>query len=189
MDRRMPVLERLAGFALPRGERDEILADLHEEWLSRDDSRSPGWVARQSLCIAARYQGECYRDPDDHWRIMAVLALAVALLWIVPAATVQLLNGADVFTTPVMRAIVHLWRASHVSSSVAAGLLVGRIAILPDHTGAARWHIVSLLAAVCIATNGLAAGSVAGLALVSAAWLGDRSRRAVAPGEESRTAS
>ena len=189
MDRRLPVLERLAGFALPRSDRDEILADLHEEWVSSGDRRSRGWVAGQSLRIGARYHRECYRDPDDQWRIAAVLLPAAALLWIVPAATAQFFSGAGLFTHPVMLAIVELWRASHVSSAAAAGLLVGRIAILPEHTAPARWHIVWLLAAVCIAANGLAAGPVAALVLASAAWLGDRSRRAVAKDEESPTAS
>ena len=188
MDRRLPVLERLAAFALPRSDRDEILADLHEEWVSSGDRRSRGWVAWQSLLIGARYQRECYREPDDQWRIAAVLLSATALLWIVPAASAQLFNGAGVFTHPVMLAIVDMWRASHLSSAAAAGLLVGRIAILPEHTGAARWHIVWLLAVACIAVNGWAAGPVAALVLVSAAWLGDRSRHAVAADEAGQAA-
>lgn len=189
MDRRLTVFERLAGFALPRSDRDEILADLHEEWVSSGDRRPRGWVAWQSLVIGARYQRECYREPDDQWRIAAVLLPAAALLWIVPAATAQLFNSAGLFTQPVMLAIVDMWRPSHVSSAAAAGLLVGRIAILPEHTGAARWHIVWLLAAVCIAANGLAAGPVAALVLLSAAWLGDRSRCAVATDEAGQAAS
>jgi hypothetical protein len=174
---------RLAARALPASDRELIVADLREESAALRPSRRAGWITRQALGIAARFQAECYRNPDDRLRIAALAVAGLALLWIVPLATSQNAgSGIEALYDPVSRAILELWRAAHLTSAAAAGLVVGRLTMLPAHTQPARWHVGVLLAISCIASHGPRAGSAAAALLLATLWLGSQGRRAVEVG-------
>jgi hypothetical protein len=168
-------LERLAALALPSRDRGVLMADLLEE------SRGPRprgslWRAVQALRIAGRYHAECYHDPDDRLKVASLLAIAVALLWLVPVATGDFGGAATVFTDPFGRTIVRFWGASHVTSALAAGLVAGRVPLVPEHAALARWHVAFVAAAACVVLHGLPSGALAAALLLAATWLGDRGR-------------
>jgi hypothetical protein len=171
-------IERLAALTLPRRDRDILMADLHEE--SSESPRGPTWRAWQTLRIAVRYHLECYHDPEDRLGIVALFAAAIALLWLVPLATGDYFPGGEAyFTDPFGRALIRFWAASHLTSAAAAGLIVGRTAIIPEHAALARWHVAVAAAATSLAWHGPSSGAVAAAVLLAAAWLGDRGRRAL----------
>jgi hypothetical protein len=168
-------LVRLAALTLPVPDREIIVADLCEE--SARERRSDFWVARQAIGVAGRLHLESYRDADDRWRIL-LLVLAAATVWFgVPQASSQLLGGPEVFTDPIGRAIVSMWRASHLTAACAAGLLIGRADWLQIHATSARWHVSLLLAVSAFVSYGSAAGGAAAAALLGTTWLADTNRQ------------
>jgi len=173
-------LLNVAGQLLPGPERAAILADLGEESLGLSPDRRGRWVAGQALRIAGRYHLECYRDVDDRWRIVMLLGVACGLLWSVPAATTQAFEVADAVVSGATRALIDIWRASHLTAAVAVGLTVGRVTLVPSHGEVSRWHITLAALIVAIVLHGWARGAVAAVFLLAAALLGDRSRRAAA---------
>jgi hypothetical protein len=171
------LLQRLAGRALPERDREVILADLREESIATNADQR--WVSRQALRIAARFHAECYRDPDDRLRILALATAGMALLWAVPLVTGASVTGpASALYDPVSQMVLRMWSAVHLTSGLAAGLLVGRLPLLPPHAQPARWHAGLLLAFTAVLVHGAAAGSAAALALLGALWLGIQGRRA-----------
>lgn len=173
----MTHLERLAARTLPPDEREWILADLREE--SGDGSRrGPLWRAVQSLRIAGRFHGECYHDIDDRLRIVLLLLVALGLLWGIPLATGDYFPGANpYFTDPLGQALVRFWGASHVTSAIAAGLMVGRLTMIPEHAARARWHVALAGVVACLLLHGPRTGMSAAVMLLLGTWLGDRGRR------------
>lgn len=183
----MTPIERLAARTLPPDEREWILADLREE-SGNGSRRGPLWRSVQSLRIAGRFHGECYHDLDDRLRIVLLLVLALALLWGIPAATGGYFPGErQFFTDPFGRAILAFWAASHVTSAIAAGLLIGRLTMVPEHAALARWHVAVAGVFACLMLHGLRTGFVAALLLVSSTWLGHLGR--VSAPNDSRPAS
>lgn len=168
----MPLVERLAVLALPRDRREEILGDLAET------GRSGGWRTGQALGIAACYHGECYRDADDRFRIGVLFAAAAALVWVIPEATARTFGGPSLFTDPVTRAIVMMWQAAHVTSAVAAGLMVGRTTWLAPHTAPARLHLSLVLCAILFVVHPARSALVATAGLLLSAWVGYLARQA-----------
>lgn len=162
---------RVSVLALPRARRDEILGDLLESGRS-------GWgLAWESLRIAARYHGECYRDADDRFRIGVLFAATALLVWAIPEAASRTFGATSLFTDPVTLAILAMWRAAHLTSAVASGLLVGRSPLIAPHAGPARVHVtIALVGALFLVHPGRPA-LLAAAALIGAAWLGHLARR------------
>jgi len=174
------IVERVAMLALPARDREFIAADLREGISASGAPFRSGRMLRQALGIAARFHGECYRHSDDRLRIATLLAGGMALLWVVPLATSQGSGGAtEVFVDPASRLIVKVWTAAHLTSAAAAGLLVGRVTLLPEHAQLSRWHIGVALGMASMAAHGASRGVVAALLLLGAVWLGSQGRRAV----------
>ena len=167
---------RLASWILPARDREIVLADLWEE--SANERRRGRWVAGQAVRMATHLHLECYRDPRDVVRLLALLLTGAGLLTILRAIAFGPTDGATFFTDPVARAILTFWSASHITSALAVGLVVGRVMLAP-HLSVARWHIAGLLGTMLIAQHGLARGALAGVMLVGAAMLADRARTAV----------
>jgi hypothetical protein len=170
---------RLASWTLPARDREILLADLWEE--SAGQPRRLRWVAGQALRLAAHLHAECYRDPGDVVRLLALLITGAALLAIVQLPGFGTADGTRYFTDPVTRAILAFWSASHLTSALAAGLVIGRVA-LPQHLAVGRWHVVMVLAVL----HGMAAGVTGALALAGAAVLADRARRSLDSSPEAR---
>lgn len=173
----MTPIERLAARTLPPDEREWILADLREE-SGNGPRRGPLWRSVQSLRIAGRFHGECYHDLDDRLRIVLLLVLALALLWGIPAATGGYFpGGQQYFTDPLGRSIMAFWGASHVTSAIAAGLLIGRLTMVPEHAALARWHVAMAGVIACVLLHGFVAGCLGAILIVASTWLGDLGRR------------
>ncbi|NUQ12278.1 MAG: hypothetical protein HUU26_08130 [Gemmatimonadaceae bacterium] len=176
MSRSATLAERIAGFALPRGCREEILGDLLES------GRGAGWLVRESVRIGVRYHGECYRDADDRLRIALLFALAAALVWIIPEATARTFGGTSLFTDPVTLAIVAMWRAAHLTSAAAAGLLLGRSALVASHASPSRAHVALGLIGLLFLLHPVRTALAASAALMLAAWIGTLARRSAEGG-------
>jgi hypothetical protein len=166
---------RLASWILPPRDREIILADLWEE--SAGERRRGRWVARQAVRMAMHFHLECYRDPGDSARLLALLLCGAGLVTTIHAISLGPMDGARFFADPITRAILAFWSASHITSALAAGLVTGRMT-LASHLSVARWHIVALLAVMLVAQHGLALGTVGAILLAGSAALADRARRA-----------
>ena len=167
---------RLAAWALPTRDREIILADLWEE--SVNQRRRGRWVAGQTLRMAAHLHLECYRDPRDAARLVALLLTGAGLVAILRAVGLGPTDGARLFTDPVTRAILAFWNASHITSALAAGLIAGRVPLAP-HLTAARWHVVAALSIMLFALHGAFAGATGSLMLAGAATLANHARRVI----------
>jgi hypothetical protein len=133
----------------------------------------------QALRIGGRYHAESYHDPDDRLGIVALLAIVIGLLWMVPLATSDsALIAQTYFSDPFGRAILRFWGASHVTSALAAGLVAGRLPMVAEHAAAARWHVALAGGATSLAWHGVSSGTLAAVLLICATWLADRGRRA-----------
>jgi hypothetical protein len=121
---------------------------------------------------------ECYRDPRDAARLVALLLTVAGLLAVIRAIGLGPTDGARFFSDPITRAILAFWSASHITSALAAGLVAGRVTLAP-HLSVARWHVVALLSLLMLAWYGLATGALGALVLAGAALLADRARSAM----------
>ena len=166
---------RLASWVLPSREREVILADLWEE--SAGERRRGRWVAVQAVRMAVPLHLECYRDPRDAARLLALLLCGASLLTTIHALSFGPMDGARFFTDPITRAILAFWSASHITSALAAGFITGRVKPAP-HVSVARWQVVALLAVMLVAQYGLANGALGALVLAGAALVADRARSA-----------
>lgn len=167
---------RLVSWMLPAHDREIVLADLWEE--SANERRRERWVAGQTLRMAAHLHLECYRDPRDAARLVALLLTGAGLLAMIRAIGLGPTDGARFFSDPITRAILVFWSASQITSALAAGLVAGRMPLAP-HLSVARWHVVALLALMMFGWYGLATGALGALVLAGAAVLADRARSAV----------
>jgi hypothetical protein len=162
---------------LPARDREVLMADLREE--SGTSGHGPIWRVVQALRIGGRYHAESYHDPDDRLGIVALLAIVIGLLWMVPLATSDsALIAQTYFSDPFGRAILRFWGASHVTSALAAGLVAGRLPMVAEHAAAARWHVALAGGATSLAWHGVSSGTLAAVLLICATWLADRGRRA-----------
>lgn len=160
---------RLLSRMLPARDREVILADLWEE--STDRPRRYSWLATQTVRMAAHLHLECYRDPRDAGKLIALLVTSACLVLAIRAFGFGPDDGARYFTDPITRGILAFWSASHLTSAIAAGLILGRIA-LPGHLSVARWHTVgaiSVLLASLYAPPTAATGVATLLAVASIA--------------------
>jgi len=169
---------RLVSWMLPDRDRESVLADLWEE--SVNERRRGRWVAGQALRMAAHLHFECYRDPRDAARLVALLLTGAGLLAVIRTIGLGPTDGAKYFTDPVTRVVLAFWSASHITSALAAGLVAGRVT-LASHLSVARWHVVALLSLLMFAWYGLATGALGTLMLAGAALLADRARSASDP--------
>jgi hypothetical protein len=102
-------------------------------------------------------------------------------LWLIPLATADYLpGGIEYFTDVLGRAAVRFWSASHLTSAIAAGIIAGRLGLVPEHAARSRWHIAIAGAAALLAWHGPRAGALAAALLLASAWFGDRARRVYA---------
>ncbi len=173
-------LVRVIGGVLPAHEYDVVLGDLREESRMLPLGVRSRWIAREALCIALRYHVECYRDADDRRRIVILAGLACGLLWSVPVATHQAMVAADAFVSTTMHAVMTIWQAPHVTSAIAAGLMIGRMPLVASHVDVSRWHVVAVAMVAVVALHGWVNGGIAAGFVWAATWLGDHGRHAVA---------
>jgi len=174
--------ERAALRLVPARDRETLLGDLAEE--------GPLPPLRRAACVggvALAYQGEPYRDSEGRLGAALLLMSGLALMLYVPEAV----EGMDprIFTDPVTRGFARFWmRAAEIAAS-AAGLLVGRLPVLPPRANVARWHVALLLAlsAATIAPDRHRGVACAAL-LLAAVVVGDRARGTLAPGGRGTTA-
>jgi hypothetical protein len=169
MNRVAALALRLVARALPARDRDAVVGDVVEQAASR--GLSPVWAIRELGAVVAHYQVECYALPADRLRAGVLASAALAVLWSVPIATATLFAGPDVFTDPLSSTIVEFWRAAHVSSALAAGLVAGGAPLLAPHAQAVRWHVALVLAGASLAQD---ASWLAVVALLAAVWVASR---------------
>lgn len=155
----MPWVERAALRLVPTRDRDALLGDLAEEG-ARGAWRRAATVAG----VGAAYQREPYRDDRARVGIILLLAAGLALLRLVPLAA----SGLDVSPAdgPVWRAAAATWAHAGTIAAVAAGLVVGRAPLVPEHAACARWHVAAALAIAAAATAGGWASGLASAALL-----------------------
>jgi hypothetical protein len=176
-----PLIERVVALTLLPGDRDVVLGDLREECAARGAPVRGGWLVSQCLRIAGRFHLEPYRAVVDLVGILAILLAGVILLWVVPAVGSPPPETVTLYRDALSRAALAVWSASHLTAASAAGLLVGRASLIPEHCAPARWHVATLLAVVSAAVPGAPAPALSAALLLAAAWFGDRARRAVRP--------
>lgn len=170
-----PWVERAALQLVPARDRDALLGDLAEE------GACGAWRRVAAIAgVGAAYQREPYRDDRARAGILMLLAAGLALLRLVPLAA----SGADMLPADglVWRAAAATWGHATAIAAVAAGLVVGRAPLMPEHAASARWHVAAVLAIVAAVTAGGWASGVAGaVLLLAAAWFAAHARCEVPP--------
>ena len=166
--------ERLALQLVPARDRDALLGDLAEEGCAGRD-RFVGIVS-----VAASYQAEPWRDDRTRLGILLLFAASLALLRLLPIAAQGL--GTIELEGMVWRGAARFWANGPAIAATAAGLLVGRAPLIPDHAASARWHLVGVLALATIAGgDGWTRGALEAALLVVAALVGSAARTAPPP--------
>jgi hypothetical protein len=104
--------------------------------------------------------------------------VASGLIGVIPVAGAGWAPGGRAFfTDPLGRAVVDFWGATHLTSAIATGLVVGRFTLVPPHAAHSRLHVALACGAGLLVMHGFRAGLLAALLLFAATWLGDRGRR------------
>ena len=164
---------RLLSRMLPARDREVILADLWEESTHRP--RRHSWIAAQTVRMAAHLHLECYRDPRDAGKLIALLLASACLVLAIRAFGFGPDDGARYFTDPITRGILAFWSASHLTSSIATGLILGRIA-LPAHLSIARWHAVAAIGLLLVLLYAPSAAATGVATLLTVASIANRAR-------------
>ena len=168
-------LERLALRLVPAHDRDALLGDLHE-----DGVRTASHRARAILGVGLAYQHEPYRDDRARLGILALLALGLLLLAVVPLAARGF--GAVALDGRVWRAAAAFWAHGGPIAAAAVGLVVGRAPLMPTHAAAARWHVAAALAvAAGLVATSWTTGCASAALLLGATWLAASARPATLP--------
>lgn len=169
-------LERVMLLAVPARDRESVSGDLEEDIVN---GRIPGGAAarwRELCSVALRYQREAYHDPDARLGAAALAVAGVFLLLVIPSAGI----GPPVvveYHDPISRGAIRFWQQGELIAGAAAGLVIGRVPILPEASSAARWHIGVALSVMTVSGVGaLAAPPGAAALLLATLWLGDRAR-------------
>lgn len=165
---RMWLARTAAGVLLPAGARESVAGDLTEEGLR------PGTMAYLVALVGISFHVHCeaYRDEGARLGVVIAFILGLVVLWAVQAAAWPGSPSLELFGDPVSRGALLLWGASHLTSAVAAGLVVGHAPGIPSFAEAARWHAAVALAGVAWWSAPEGAASVAAALLVLAAvWL------------------
>ena len=114
-------MRRLLVALLPARDREAVLGDLREEF-----GTVRGSTLRTLLALAvivARRQPEPYRDAGRRRGAAALVAIAVGLAWAVHAAAWPD-SGPPPGYDPASRLVLEFWAAPHLTSALAAVLLV-----------------------------------------------------------------
>lgn len=169
------MIRHLLAVLLPARDREAVLGDLREEF--GHGRASSLRILFALAAIVARRQAEPYRDEGHRRGAAALVALAVGLVWAVHAVGwpgARLPPGYD----PVSRLVLEFWAAPHLSSALAAGLVVGRLELQGvAATGPIRRHAAFLLAAMLLVTSpSTATGGLAAALCVAAAEFGVAAR-------------
>lgn len=164
---------------LPEAAREPVLGDLAEEGLEAGTPRHLAAV----LGLAVHIHLEPYRDEDARLTVASLTLAGLALVWIVRAASWRGEPPLELFEHPLSRAALHVWTATHFTSSAAAGLVLGHAPWIPGFAEPARWHGVLFVALLAGWVPAPASWSPApALLLILSAWLGRRARREMEPG-------
>lgn len=167
------VTVRLLSRMLPARDREVILADLLEE--SAHTPRRRSWMATQTVRMAAHLHLECYRDPRDAAKLIALLLASACLVFAIRAIGFGPDDGARFFTDPITRGILAFWSASHLTSAITAGLILGRIA-LPGHISVARWHAVGAISVLLVLLYAPSTAATGVATLLGVAFLANGAR-------------
>lgn len=168
-------MRRLLAVLLPARDREAVLGDLREEF---GNGRASGFRMLVALAaIVARRQAEPYRDEGHRRGAAALVAIAVGLVWAIHAADWPGSRPPPGYD-PVSRLVLEFWAAPHLSSALAAGLVVGRLELREvAATGPMRRHAAFLLAALLLVTSpSTATGGLAAALCVVAAEFGVAAR-------------
>lgn len=93
----------------------------------------------------------------------------------VPQAARSLLTQATVFTDPVSRAALELWRFDAAIAALAAGLLLGRASVLPLQAHVIRAQLaLALMVAAAWAAPSVVQATLVAVLLPAATWVGQR---------------
>lgn len=167
------LVDRAIAALLPRADRETILGDLLEEG-DRPGSRR-GLAAVSGIVL--HVHSEPYREEAVRVRMLISVVLGLALVLAVGAAGWGAEATLDLYSDPISRLAIKLWGAPHLTSAVAAGLLVGHAPWIQRHADLTRWHTGVLLAGLsCWVAPATGLRMVPGLLLLAAVWLGDNAR-------------